>query len=575
MNTNIKKKGRIAMAWLIIITMVFATMSTPFALADTAPVPTTPGVTIFGFEKVNEGDIEDETVGIEADFILFKQASVQQESYYLWTKEEIPDSLKADIYAYLQFNDPSLANYPFASLNFIWGFDGDAETFNDSPYGITLSEDGDFIVIDWEMGKISHIDFGQYEFEAEAEGTGAVVVNKVLTGPMDLEADMFDFTIVETDDEWETLLEGYTETVSNDAAGNIPFSAIKYEKAGTYYYVISEVVPVDKIEGVTYDQHMVKVTMTVADVGDGILEGTPAYDGVTTFTNDSVLYGSIEVTKEVVVLGDDPEATVNYTFYAALFEDVEGTMVKVSDVKPLVVVDKASTSVTFDGLDLEKTYYVFETDAEGNIIATDANGKIETPIIPAWIEINYEDAVVTLSAKNLEGESTITNVFNTEGFPLFGSITVNKTVTANGKAFASNRTFYVALFADKELTELVSDVNALKMNGKSSTTTEFLTDIDGNPLEAGTTYYIAETDKDGVPLTGSYKELGFEISIDNAKIVITEEGTTVNIINKFKSEEFPLTGDNSNMNLWLFLAMLGVAGAIAPFAFRKKEVAND
>ena len=284
--------------------------------------------------------------------------------------------------------------------------------------------------------------------------------------------------------------------------------------------------------------------------------------------------GTITVTKNVEVLTEDPTITVNYSFYAALFENQEGTMVRVSDVKELNVVDSTSATAVFDSLVVDKTYYVFETDSEGNIIQTNTDGTIVTPIIPDWTKILYENGVVTLSPNLMNGETVITNVFEPQDFPLVGSITVNKKVTVDGKPFASNRTFYVALFADKALTEMVSEVKPLKMNGNSSTTTEFVTDIDGNPLEAGTTYYIAETDKNGKPLTGTVDELGFEISIDKPVVVITEEGTAVNIINKFESEEFPLTGDNASVNLWLFLAMLGAAGAIAPFAFRRKERAD-
>jgi hypothetical protein len=285
--------------------------------------------------------------------------------------------------------------------------------------------------------------------------------------------------------------------------------------------------------------------------------------------------GSITVTKSVVLLTDDPEVTVNYTFYAALFEDQEGDMVRVGDVKELEVIDSESAIAEFDDLAVDKTYYVFETDSEGNIIETETDGTIETPILPDWIKITYENAIVTLTPSAPDGEAGITNIFDPEDLPLLGSITVNKNVTVDGKPFASNRIYYVALFADKELTDMVSVVKPLIMNGNASTTVEFLTDIDGNPLEAGTTYYIAETDMNGKPLTGTIAELGFEISIDNSKVVINEEGTTVNITNKYKTEEFPLTGDNANMNLWLFLAMIGVAGAIAPFAFRKKEDAKD
>ena len=57
---------------------------------------------------------------------------------------------------------------------------------------------------------------------------------------------------------------------------------------------------------------------------------------------------------------------------------------------------------------------------------------------------------------------------------------------------------------------------------------------------------------------------------------MTGDGETlVKLVNKYKDEEFPLTGDATNMNLWLFLAVLGVAGAIAPFALRKREEIND
>jgi pilin isopeptide linkage protein len=689
MNTGLRKRGRIAIAWLISITMVFASMSTPFAVAED-----TPALDLHGITKVDSAQTQYIIPG-ENDFVFIKQATAVNGSYVVWSRDALTDAEKQQIIDYVIASGTAAeADATVALTNFFSGFGTfTVDPVNGGSYTYTFSENGDGdIVLDNPSNKISHIWYGQYDreyeisvtkavtlngdesttgingtvyvslfsdaayttmvpgttpqmitvtggtattatftvgatgtyyvaetdstgtpitaggmmfglhlvsiensasdgvvvtaegsdlvtitnnFEYHAEGSGTVEVNKVMTGPLDLEADMFDFTIVQTDSAWAPLAGGYTETVSNEANGTIPFSEIQYEEPGTYYYVISEVVPADPISGVTYDQHPVKVTMTVTDIGDGVLEGTPAYDGETTFTNVSDLNGSITVTKEVQVIGEDPEATVNYTFYTALFVDQEGTMVKVSDVKPLVVVDSASTSVTFDNLDLNQTYYVFETDADGNIIATNGAGKIVTPIIPAWTKISYENAVVTLTPNNLEGESTITNVFNTEGFPLYGSITVNKTVTVNGKAFASNRTFYVALFADKELTEIVSDVQSLKMNGNSSTTTEFLTDMDGNPLEAGTTYYIAETDKKGVPLTGTYEELGFEIDIDNATVVITEEGTNVNIINKFREEEFPLTGDSSDMGLWLFLAMLGVAGALAPFAFRKKEVAND
>ncbi len=394
-------------------------------------------------------------------------------------------------------------------------------------------------------------------------------VTKVLTGK-ELTDEMFSFTIQEANRNVRTAL--YSEMVMNNGS-SIPFTGIEFYGPGTYYFEITE--EIGSIPGITYDTTVIYVTVVVTDNGDGTLEAEATYEGGQEFNNSYEGPGSIEVTKKVLVLTDDSTVTVNYTFHAALFENNDGTLTRVSDLIDLNVVESASVDVTFGNLDLDKTYFVFETDAAGNIIQPESDGTIITPILPDWTKVLYEGNMITLTPDNMKGATVITNVFDPEDLPLLGSITVNKTVTVDGKAFASNRTFYVALFEDKGLTKIVSEVKALKMNGNSATTTEFLTDIDGNPLVAGTTYFVAETDINGVPLTGSAEVVGFEIQIDNAEATITEEGTTVNIINKFKSEEFPLTGDNSNMGLWLFLAMLSVAGAIAPFAFRKKEVTND
>ncbi len=406
----------------------------------------------------------------------------------------------------------------------------------------------------------------------ELPGTWTPSVTKVLTGKT-LETGMFDFTItqvVQSDARTAT----YTETKSN-VGPMIPFSSIVFSEPGTYIYDISEID--GNVPGFTYDTDVIRVTVVVTEGDDNTLVARASYDEGQVFNNSYEGPGSITVTKNMIVLTDDPAVTVSYVFHVALFEEEEGTMVKVSDVKDLNVVGSAPASAFFDKLDLNKTYYVYETDAAGNIIETAADGTITTPIIPDWIKINYEGNQVALSSDGMRGSAVITNTFDPEDLPLQGegTIRVNKTVMVDDKPFASNRTFYVALFTDKELKNLASEVKAIKMNGTATAFVTFDKDKLGEPLFVEDTYYVAETDVNGVPLVGTVETLGFEITIDNAKVVITEQGSIVNIINKFKSEEFPLTGDNSNMGLWLFLAMLGVAGAIAPIAFRKKEITND
>lgn len=417
----------------------------------------------------------------------------------------------------------------------------------------------------------------------ESKGTGTVDASKILNGK-DMTKDMFAFQLIETQSDFMTpIAGGVNETVGNEAAldgqpGSIQFSPIDYNNTDTHYYIIKEVKGSDPT--ISYDEGVINVTMAVTSDGEGNLTGNPSYSPegkVFTNTYREQEYGSIQVTKTVNLPGGEPIKNP-LTFMFALFDE-EGNIY--TEYEPLAITvnpgEPLTATGTFTGLNLDKKYTVYEVYESGNDflkIETDNEGNVTTEGMPMK-SIKYTDNIGIEVNSETPAKVTVDNTFAEEDFPLFGSVIVNKTVTVNGKAFASNRTFYVALFADKELTEMVSDVNKLKMQGKSSTTTEFLTDKFGNPLEAGTTYYIAETDKKGAPLTGTFEELGFEIDIDQAEIVITEEGTEVNIINNFKSEEFPLTGDDSNMNLWLFLGMLGVAGALAPFAFRKKEVTND
>jgi len=231
--------------------------------------------------------------------------------------------------------------------------------------------------------------------------------------------------------------------------------------------------------------------------------------------------------------------------------------------------------VIFDKLEIGKTYYVFETDPTGVKIATETDGTIKKPVPayaeeyfkPEWLKVNYRDNVIEVTAKTQQ--ATIINYFDPNGEGLTGSIEVTKKVTVNNQPATSTQQFHVGLFTDEALQTLIEE-KVLVMG----TVTSF------DNLDADVTYYVAETDGKGNALTKeAAKALGFEISINDkdvnsVTINLTGEDA-VTIVNNFKKEEFPQTGDDSNMSLWLFLAMLGVAGAIAPFAFRKKEVSND
>lgn len=95
--------------------------------------------------------------------------------------------------------------------------------------------------------------------------------------------------------------------VTSDEQGSFAFGNIVFHQSGTYYFVVSEVVPADedKVPGITYTPKKVLVTVVVTDNGDGTLsakkaEGTQPLTFVNTYHADATSEFVIPVTKKVV-----------------------------------------------------------------------------------------------------------------------------------------------------------------------------------------------------------------------------------------------------------------------------------
>ena len=171
------------------------------------------------------------------------------------------------------------------------------------------------------------------EFENSYEAGAAMVqpsFAKTLSGrPTALTDGEFQFQLKDEQD-------NVVATASNDAAGTVTFPRMAFGEAGTYTYEVSEVV--GSAAGVTYDAGVRKVTIKVADNGEGYLVAETSVDGDTTFTNTykaaPVSYG---VTQDVKV------------------------------------------SKTLTGRDLRAGEFEFELAENGNVVATasnDAEGNV-------------------------------------------------------------------------------------------------------------------------------------------------------------------------------------------------------
>ena len=74
------------------------------------------------------------------------------------------------------------------------------------------------------------------------------------------------------------------QTKKNAADGSVNFDALEYNTTGTYHYTIAE--KNTKLQGITYDKKVIKVTVTVTDDANGHLVAKVSYDkNIKTFEN--------------------------------------------------------------------------------------------------------------------------------------------------------------------------------------------------------------------------------------------------------------------------------------------------
>lgn len=299
---------------------------------------------------------------------------------------------------------------------------------------------------------------------------------------------------------------------------------------------------------------------------------------------------SLTVTKKLV---DQQELTLmaeDDTFYVALFEDEQRTK-RVSNVQALHYVGSISEAVTFSNLEVNKSYYVGETDEFGvPIDVSTAEDGVYAPVYPGSYEIKP-------TKKEQHKEYTFENMFYDLpwGYTYGGNLTITKKALKGTEDYKTKATFYAAIFKDAALTERYGDVVTLAMDGSSEISVTIPVYV-GESENDSTTYYVAETDKNGNVLDAS-AGLEYEVSVDKTEITMSPSHSEemVTIVNAFPDEsaeesesvetEKPSggtsggsnrsgtaakTGDNTPFGWYAMLLALSAAGIAALLIKRKK-----
>jgi len=141
---------------------------------------------------------------------------------------------------------------------------------------------------------------------------------KILDGKQ-LTAGQFSFGLYELDEDGNPVL---LQTKRNLAGGGIVFDEITYTEPGDYRYIIREAIPLDAVnnvkDGITYDDHICEITVSVGDNGDGTMTADVAYVTLPRFVNTYTVSGetTVDISGKKVLVGKDLEKDLySFTLY--------------------------------------------------------------------------------------------------------------------------------------------------------------------------------------------------------------------------------------------------------------------
>ncbi len=296
--------------------------------------------------------------------------------------------------------------------------------------------------------------------------------------------------------------------------------------------------------------------------------------------------GNVTVTKKLMYNGY-PLAAENAVFYVALYAD-EACTVRVTDPAELRFVASSAESATFKGLELDRTYYVGESDAQGNMVASGmvSDGTVFTAVFGSGSGVKLES---TDEPKNVEFENVFRDI--PSGYMREGALTITKKVLdADGIPEASDETFYAGIFADAahtKLSDVVSEnIVPLSMSGNSEIS------VSVNVSCAKDTVlklYVTEVTEDGTPVGDGFD---YEAEVDGRpefRMDVMENDVTITNRRLEEpdsegTEEEPggtaepgadarsvRTGDDTPIMPYIFLLMASACVAAATVSRRRKD----
>ena len=208
---------------------------------------------------------------------------------------------------------------------------------------------------------------------------------------------------------FDGLTSGTYYILETDAAGNpIPMNEMQTMNAASFYCQTEE-----------ESSNMVTLDLT-ADDQPGLVRLQNVYMDL---PDGYYWEASLNITKRVLRNGE--EATVDDTFYAGVFNQLEDGSYELLVEVELLQNDTVTVSGLGGPVDGTATFYVFETDGNGNPVSDD----------PAFGYSVDGEGSVTVTEQNTTGAVTITNSFEEEET----TTTTTTTTTTSGSGTATGK----------------------------------------------------------------------------------------------------------------------------------------
>ena len=316
-----------------------------------------------------------------------------------------------------------------------------------------------------------------------------IKANKKLTG-RELKAEEFEFTLTDQDGKVK-------ETVKNDKDGNVKFSELEFDKAGTYTYKIAE--KAGTATGIQYDTKTITATVTVADNGKGVLEATVAYDGEKAFENTYTPAGATSVTlgAKKVLEGKALEAG-KYSFE---LKKEDGSVVE-------TVTNAADGTVTFSPISYDESQVGTHKYTISEVAGSEAGITYDKTVQEVEVTVEKVSATELKATASKEAKDL---VFTNKYTPAKTQVSVKKAWDDKDNQDGKRPTSVtVKLLADGQDTGKTLELNAA--NGWAGSFTDLDADKGGTPIQytvvevtvPGYTSKVTGDAASGFTITNSY-----------------------------------------------------------------------